>query len=516
MSAPPWEDQGPSGAIRSGPRTRRPVTPWRKAWRGIEHWIVLIHRWIGIATCLICTVWCLSGIALIYVVQPKVMDQEYRAGLNPILWSQVHIGPTAALEAAGLAAFPQRARLEMSGGRPVYSFTDWSGAQVAVGADDGQRIAHVDAARAMAIARGWAHTNRPTYLKPVSFDRWVYKPAFDTLRPFHLIALHDDLDRQIYVSARTGAVAMDTSAHDRFWSWLARVPHLLELPIERSQAGPWRQFFLWSTALAAVVAVGGLVLGFVRLSLIKRYGEGRISPFKGFMLWHHLLGLIGGITLFTWVGTAFIYMHPGHWLDASAQPTAAMQRYAHHQAANFPLTAERLGQIAPPGAVYAGFSWLAGKPLAYFGFKDLHIQTYDGETGALSPLSGRRLTEAAKLIVPQAAVVQAQLRTEPDRYWHSFKGDVRKTPMFRVEFADPKGTWLHLDPDTGELLQTKTAADRTYFLFFNEIHKFDFYSMRGLAHDILVWILVLMGAGISITGVVVGWKHLSKPSGKAR
>jgi uncharacterized iron-regulated membrane protein len=84
-------------------------------------------------------------------------------------------------------------------------------------------------------------------------------------------------------------------------------------------------------------------------------------------------------------------------------------------------------------------------------------------------------------------------------------------PMFRVEFADPKGTWLHLDPATGELMQTKTAADRTYFLFFNEIHKFDFYSIRGLVHDLLVWVLMLLGTAISVTGVVLGWKHLTRP-----
>ena len=48
-------------------------------------------------------------------------------------------------------------------------------------------------------------------------------------------------------------------------------------------------------------------------------------------------------------------------------------------------------------------------------------------------------------------------------------------------------------------------------LFFNEIHKFDFYSFRGLGRDALVWFLMLMGTGISLTGLVVGWKHLTRP-----
>ena len=231
-----WLQDQTAGAAPA--RARRPVSAARRAWRTLDHWIVLIHRWIGIVTCLACVVWCLSGIALIYIVEPKVMDAEYRASLNPIVWDQVKIDPTAALKASGLKGFPQRMRLEMSGGQPVYFLNDWNGAPVAVSAVDGKKITHVDAAQALAIARGWAHTDKPTYLKLVDSDRWVFQAKYDKLRPFHLIALHDDVDHQIYVSSRTGAVPMDTSAHDRFWSWLARVPHLIELPIERSQAGP--------------------------------------------------------------------------------------------------------------------------------------------------------------------------------------------------------------------------------------------------------------------------------------
>src|ERR1700722_678733 len=133
--------------------TQRGVRLSRRLWRVVERWIVLIHRWVGIVTCLICVVWCLSGIALIYIVEPKVMDEEYRASLNPIAWGQVHTDPTAALKAAGLNGLPQRMRLEMSGGRPVYFFTDWNGTQPAVYADTGRKITEVDAARALEIAR---------------------------------------------------------------------------------------------------------------------------------------------------------------------------------------------------------------------------------------------------------------------------------------------------------------------------------------------------------------------------
>jgi cytochrome b subunit of formate dehydrogenase len=39
----------------------------------------------------------------------------------------------------------------------------------------------------------------------------------------------------------------------------------------------------------------------------------------------------------------------------------------------------------------------------------------------------------------------------------------------------------------------------------------DFYSIRGLVHDLVVWVLMLLGMAISVTGVVLGWQHLTQP-----
>lgn len=477
---------------------------------------MLAHRWIGIAACLLCTIWCLSGIVLIYVVQPHLTEKEYVAGLNPIDWGQVHLDPTAALRAAQLQRFPAEMRLEMQRQRPVYRMTDWKGVAHVVSAVEGSPIGSVDASAALEIARAFAHSNKPTWLKTVVSDRWTYKAAFDKTRPFQLIALNDRDDRQLYVSARTGTLVLDTTKGDRFWSWFARVPHLIELPFERSSAAPWRQFLLWSTGLSSVLAFSGLWLGFTRLSLVKRYGGGRVTPFRGWLLWHHILGLIGGLTLLTWITTAFIYLKPNHLLERPALPTTAMQRYIEHTGADFPLRLDQLIAAAPKNTVSAGFTWLAGQPLTYITDVSGRTTTADGATGSPMSLNDQQLLHAARRLVPGAPVIKAERRTTPDRYWHSFKGNFRKLPMFRVEFGDPDKTWLHLDATTGALMGTMQEPDRTYFLAFNEIHKFDYYSVREPGRQILVWFLMLMGTGISTTGVVVGFKHLTRPNPKRR
>lgn len=489
-------------------RKRRPVTPWRRAWRAIDHWIVLIHRWLGIITCILGAIWCLSGIAIMYVVQPKLTELEHHAGLPPITWDQVKVAPTEALKAAGQTTFPQDMALEMQGGAPVWLITDWKGASHPISAVDAAPVRDITAARAVEIARGFNGANTPTLLRKLSSDRWTFKAAFDKTRPFYLVELNDRAGRQLHISAKTGAVAMESNRFDRTIMWVGRIPHIFETAWMRPHPDAYRQIMLWATGLATIVSLGGMVLGIIRLSLIKRYGGGRVTPFRGWMEWHHILGLIGGLTLLAWIGTAFIYMKPGGIYAESGPSQAALQDYRGHVSPDIPIVTAELARAAPPGTVGAGVGWVDGQPVLYFHDAASRFTTYDGAGNAAGRLSDARLLAAAKRLVPGAPVADFEYRATTDRYWHTFKGNYRKLPVFRVRFGDAQQTWLHLDPTTGKLMGDMTDSDRGYFLFFNEIHKADLYGVSEPLRKTLLWLLMLCGTAISVTGTVVGWKHL--------
>ncbi len=491
-------------------RQPRAVSPLRRAWRKVDRGLVLIHRWLGIGTCILSAIWCLSGIAIMYVVQPKLTEIEHYAGLQPIRWDQVRIDPDAALKAAGQARFPQELALEMQGTGAVYLITDWKGAAKTVSATDGRPITRVSAAEALAIAHGFAGSDKPTLIGKLDSDRWTFKAPFDKTRPFYLVALNDPAGRQLHISARTGAVAMESSRFDRAIMWVGRIPHIFETAWMRPHPTAYRQIMLWTTGLATITALGGLVLGFIRLSLIKRYGGGRITPFRGWMEWHHILGVIGGVTLFVWIGTSYIYMKPNHIYEERGLAAADRQRYGGHARADFPLTAADIARLAPAGAAAAGMTWLDGKPLVHFNDAANHFTTFDGGAGAPARLSDTRLLQAARLLVPDAPVQAHEYRATTDRYWHTFKGNYRKLPVFRVKFGDRRHTWVHLDPTTGKVTGEMTDSDRGYFLFFNEIHKVDLYGVPEPIRKPVLWILMLAGAAISLTGAVVGWKHLTR------
>ena len=70
----------------------------------------------------------------------------------------------------------------------------------------------------------------------------------------------------------------------------------------------------------------------------------------------------------------------------------------------------------------------------------------------------------------------------------------------RAVFDDQARTWVHIDPETGELLQFSNGALRTYRWLFNALHSLDFpwlLAYRPLL-GVIVWLLapaVALGYG---------------------
>ena len=78
-----------------------------------RRWLFLIHRWLGIVTCVLCAAWFVSGVVMMYVPYPALTAKERIAGQQRIDWSQVRLSPQDALGPAVGAGFPKDLRLEM-------------------------------------------------------------------------------------------------------------------------------------------------------------------------------------------------------------------------------------------------------------------------------------------------------------------------------------------------------------------------------------------------------------------
>ena len=56
----------------------------RRIIRRLRRWLYIVHRWIGIGTCLLFAMWFISGVVMMYVAFPQLTDTERWTASPPI------------------------------------------------------------------------------------------------------------------------------------------------------------------------------------------------------------------------------------------------------------------------------------------------------------------------------------------------------------------------------------------------------------------------------------------------
>ena len=254
------------------------------------------------------------------------------------------------------------------------------------------------------------------------------------------------------------------------------------------------------------VAVSGIWIGILRVRLRRRYSTSRITPYRGWMAWHHVTGFFAGVFVLTWMFSGWLSLNPGGFFAGRGPSREMLQRYASHDAPS--MAAEWLSR-PPAAAVEARFVWLGGKPLMLLSDRSGRQTSIDPATGMAAPLSDAAIFEAARQLMPQAAMTMQRRLDQYDAYWYAHH-QPRALPVLRAGFDDAAQTWFHIDPRSGEILGRSNSSRRSYRWLFNALHSFDFPLLVAWrpAWDIVMWLLSMLGLTISVSGIVIGWRRL--------
>jgi PepSY-associated TM region len=252
-------------------KSGRPTSIKATAWR----WLIVGHRWLGIATCLFFAVWFASGLVMMYVAFPELTREERVSRLLRIDWSEVQIAPERVLHGLALGEFPRDFRLEMMAGEPVYRVEVQGSPRQTVSAATGRIIGQVDEQRALAIVRSSTSATRAT-VATIERDQWSVAGTFEGHRPLHRVALNDAAGEELYVSSRTGEIVLDSTARERGWNWVGAVVHWLYFRDLRANPPLWSQIVMWISGVGIVVALTGLWLGIDRRRQRADIASGRI------------------------------------------------------------------------------------------------------------------------------------------------------------------------------------------------------------------------------------------------
>jgi uncharacterized iron-regulated membrane protein len=477
---------------------RQGVKPRRRHWKW---WLYIIHRWVGIVTCLLFAIWFISGLVMIYVPFPELTRAEQLASLPAIDWTKVQVTP----DMAGA----ESATLEMQGPRPVWRTSPWDGPQRTSLAIDDTVTSETGAAEAQRIAEYFGGAP-VTAIERIERDQWTVSGGYNRHRPLWKASLAGPGGRVLYVSSRTGAVVLDTNRRERFWNWLGSVPHWIYPTVLRQDNAAWRQVVMWVSGPCIVVAVAGMWIGILRTRLGKRrFSKGRVHPYRGWFEWHYWAGMIGGLFLIAWMFSGWLSVDPFRLFASPGVSDAGRMAYAGTApmpAIDLPALARRAG-----GAKRVMLYQAAGRPLVAIEWREGAGVVLDAHSLAPVRFDDRALVSAARLLMPGTPIVAVDRLTRPDAYWYGVL-DQPPLPVLRVRYGDPAATWAHIDPATGRFMGDMDRRRRIYRWAFDLLHKWDLnvLTLHRPAWDIVLWLFSLVGIVTSVTGIWIGWKRLRR------
>lgn len=493
----------------------------------------LMHRWLGIGLGLFVLLWFLSGLVMLFVGYPQLTQDERLSRLDSLQLQQVKLDVAQAWALTGRLGQPESVRLAMREHRPAYYFLQ-HGEWLAVWADANNvtqdktipdksiqnkpiQIAKAEAVKAAEQFQGRA---KVTETLLINHDQWSISSSLNGHRPLYRVALNDVEATELYVSSHTGEVVLDTQRTERIWNWLGSVIHWVYFTPLRMERELWRQIVLWLAFAGVVLSSLGLWLGVQRIRFNRRYSNDRVTPYRGWARWHHIVGLSAGVFCITWLFSGWLSLTPFGWFS---ERYLSVEESAHWTGGQLNVQDMKLPVLSSTAYLSVTdikeIEWLkfAGNTyiLARNAQQDSLVDSQSGMAAALFPAAILQ-AQANKLGV-HGAIASAHWLTNGDSY---FNQNVQKIPkVLRIAFTDSLNTTYYINARTTKILASQDSYSRIYRWLFNGLHRIDIPPLgdRLLARRITIFVLSAGGVLLTIAGIVLGWRRVRRkwPQGVA-
>jgi hypothetical protein len=479
-------------------------------------WLILTHRYLGIALSLFFVIWFVSGITMIYTRDMPRLTPQLRLERLPALdRSQVRLSASEAAERAGLGQRPGSVTLLTIMARPAYRFTDRD--NLAIFADSGERVHEAGPDEARMIAAEFIGSPRERLQEAGVFtrpDQWTLQLRGQL--PLYKFRAADRFGTELYVSAKTAEVSMLTTRKSRALAWIGAIPHWLYFAPLRVNGTLWSRVVIWVAALGSVLASIGLILGVTQSSV----------PYAGWLRWHYISGVVFGLFTLTWVFSGLMSMEPWDWTrrqglhvneDALNGGPLDLAEFATIDRASWDsLSHDRqikeIEYLRLQGEPYYTVRRTRG-PGAFGGVDGIASDRLIVNARTLAirhdPFAVGSLVERLRAAFPRTPIMETTSLTAYDSYYYSQSRDV-PLPVLRVKFDDPDKTWIYIDPASSQIVASVHRFSRLERWLFNGLHSLDFgfwYSRRPL-WDLGMIVLSLGGLTSSGIGVWIGMKRL--------
>jgi len=472
----------------------------------MKRYVFLLHRYLGIAVGAVISVWCLSGIVMMYVQYPELTPMQEVASLQPLDLNSCCVLPA---ELPGASESIETLRVEMMAARPVLRVVYSNRERQTIDLTLGANVEPLTAVDADAVAAGFAAAaGIGHYLSEglLTRDQWTVYGAYDPHRPLYRFEGTDAARTSWYISSTTGEIVQATTARERFWNWLGAVPHWLYPTVLRQHTALWSQIVIWLTIVGTFLTLLGVYVG---LHQLRARRSGRYSPYRGAALWHHYGGLVFGALMLTFLISGFFSMNPWGALE-SRSFAREIQR---QRGLEFGFDAELRSEIERVQSIPVAPDVVRLEAQVVDGQRFFVATNGAGERSRpneelteIAAFTQRGLAVAPQRLRPGVDVREAGWLDHDDAYYYSHHDEL-PLPVYRIVYSD--GERFYLDGLTGEIVQAVDSNGRWYRWLHYALHRGDF---AALVRERPLWdgfMLPLM-AGVSLSALTGTWLGLRR------
>jgi hypothetical protein len=525
----------------------------------VLRFLIFVHRWVGIALCVVFLFWFPSGIGMMYWSFPGVTagDRLERSPrLDP---AKIVLSPEQAAEKAGVQPNPAQVRLNSFDGRPVYRLGGGGGRGGGgriVYADTGEEQSEVSAEMLDRIASSWAGRPLAEAKKvPVEEpDQWTVAGQLRN-QPVHKYSWPDG--QQVYVNGASGEVVQYTTLAKRVQAHVSAIPHWLYYTPLRKHQPQWLRFMIWSSLIGTVGAMVGIVVAVWMYSPKKRYrldGAPTGIPYRGQKRWHWIFGVVFGVATVTWTFSGLMTLGPFPIVQrlTRTEPRSEqrVQQQEAQQSGEEPSQQQAAtagsrgrgqrggGQQSIAGALrgrvrMADFASVHPRDLLakvpHLDIKELEWTSFagtalfnanlgGGKSQLLSldgaPINGfdrEKVIDIVKGAVPDPNAIKIDVIDQYDLYYLDRR---RQTPLpvIRVLMNDADKTRYYVDPKSARVVTTYSNRNWVNRWLYAGLHSLNFpflYNHRPL-WDIVVIAFMVGGTALCVTSLVLAWRTLGR------
>ena len=502
----------------------------------IHRLLALIHRYVGMTIGILLAMWCVSGIVMMYVAYPGLPESRRVAVLPPLNTTHCCTVPATALaDDRAVASF----QIEMVATRPVLRYSGAFGPSRSVDLTTGAIVDSVSETEAAAVANQYGQS--PAVLRATvdDVDQWTLSGVPPSARPLFRFGRDDAEGAEVYVSSVTGKAVQVTTRSQRFWNWLGPLPHWLYFVALRRHPALWSNLVIYTSAVGAFLTLVGIYLG---IDAFVRNPGRRWSPFRGWLQWHHVTGLIFGLFVLTWVTSGLLSMNPWGLLESDGAGTerqvlqgeavkGSQVRSTLAALEGLLGTGEILSVRSAPlhGQLYVIATTALGdrirfdsrgiaSPLTFAeiaaeGHSLVELATRDTNADAAyhtNPANERRLTQATVASgAPRTSAAATRLPlpeliTQEDDYYFTHHSEVAQLPAYRLVLDDTDHTRYYFDAVAGQLVRKIDAPARGYRWLHEGLHRLDF-SATLRSRPLWDAVMLVLMVGVTLSTVAGTW-----------